>query len=250
MEKIKGWRGVFLIVYTWFILMAYAVVYVDIMSFEARRRFYIVSVAEALLFISVILCPKFLRWAENVKIKSEVAVGSNKNFFLRTWLTILGIFLFMYILFYPGGLGFDNIYQYSQAIGIEQYNDHHPVLHTLFAYTLPLKFTNGWIGSMALSQIIIFSLSLAYMACLIREYGSSLYSKIFLLYIMLNPSTLCLAVSIGKDTSFSIMSLLLMCFAVKTHFTKGKWLADVKHSAIFIYSSHALSSPHNPVSPM
>ena len=231
---VKGWRGIFLIAYMWFILMAYAIVYVDIGSVEMKRKFYVISVAETILIISIYICPKLLTWAENKTIRYETITQKEKTkFFLKTWLITFGIFFVMYIIFYPGGMPPDCVGQYSQAIGVNRYNDHHPVFHTLFVFTLPLKLTGGWIGSINLFQIIIFSFSLACMAYTLIEYSNHSYAKFFLIYIMLNPVILNMSVIPVKDTPFAIASLLLMIFAARTYFTNGKWL-DIKHSIIFV----------------
>lgn len=235
MSYIKGWRGISLIMYMWLILMAWAVVYVDVMSVEMRKRFYIVSVAETILLMLIYICPRLLRFAENINITHESITKKEKTkIFLRTWLITLGIFLLMYLIFYPGGFSDDNIAQYAQAMGYTRYSDWHPAIHTLITYTLPLKLTGGWAGSINLFQLIIFSLSLAYMACVMSEYANRKYSKRFMWYIMLNPATLSLAITPQKDTMFAVTCMLLLCFGTRIYFTNGKWIQNTLRTSIFI----------------
>ena len=230
---LKGWRGVSLIIYMWLILMAWAVVYVDVMSVEMRKRFYIVSVAETILLALIYICPRLLRFAEKINIAHENE-SSRSSIFLRTWLITLGVFLLMYLIFYPGGFSDDNINQYAQAMGYKNYNDWHPVIHTLLMFTLPLKITGGWTGSINLFQLIMFSLGLAYMACVMSEYANKKYSKFFIWYIMLNPATLSLAITPQKDTMFALTCMLLLCFGTRIYFTHGQWIQNTFHTAIFI----------------
>lgn len=233
---LHGWRGIALTLYMWLILMGWAVMYVDMTSTAMKKRMYFVSVMEMILVIALIVCPRLLRWAEGLTLHPDfgsLTVQERRKFFLRTWLRVFLVFLAVYILFYPGGMNADNVNQYGQALS-GCYHDHHPVFHTLLSFTLPLKLTGGWFGSIALFQIIIFSFSLSYMAYTLYEYGSYLFAKRFLLFLMLNPATLGTAVVPVKDLAFAVASMLMMTFAVRIHFTGGKWLASWQNMVVFV----------------
>lgn len=86
----------------WLILMAWAVVYVDVMSVEMRKRFYIVSAAETILLALIYICPRLLRFAEKINIAHENESFTHKDkakIFLRTWIITLCVFLLMYLIF-------------------------------------------------------------------------------------------------------------------------------------------------------
>ena len=234
---LKDWRNLILVIYLWFVLMAYAIVYIDFSSFEARKRFYIVTVAEVILIALLYICPKIMRFAERIFImpdKDTLSSGDKFKFFVRTWLIFFAAFFVIYIIFYPGGFSGDSIWQYGQAKGLTHYNDWHPVLHTLFAFTLPLKLSGGWVGSVALFQIIIFSGALAYMFSTILEYSSKKYTRIVLIYTLVSPATLGISVCMYKDTSFAAMAVIAMTMAIRIYFTNGKWLNDTKHMILFV----------------
>ena len=231
-KECKTWRSKVLAAYVWLVFVGYALAYIDISGLEAKRRMYIISVIEVSLIAAIFISPKLLRWGSSYSIKPDLFTQKNK-FFLSVWLIIFGIFFAMYIIFYPGGLSADNSSQLSQAL-TGKYNDHFPVLHTLFAFTLPLKLTHGWGGIINLSQIILFSFALAYAIFTLREYGNYSYCKFFLYYILLNPATLNMAIVPLKDTSFAIFAMLLAAFIVRIHFTNGIWLTAPVHSAVFI----------------
>lgn len=229
---LKGWRGLLLSAYMWLILMAYVIVYVDISSPELKKRFYWLSVAEVILIAVLCICPRLLRWAESISITPEHEHNERK-FFLHSWLAVFGVFLVMYIIFYPGGLSSDNVSQYAQAIGASRYNDHHPVFQTLFAITLPLKLSGGWFGSVNLFQLTLFSIVIAYMASTVLKYSNLKYAKRFLIYIMLNPYTLRMSIVPLKDTSFAIAALLMMTFAARVYFSHGEWMNRISHMIFF-----------------
>ncbi len=232
---LKGWRGIVLITYMWLILMAYVIVYVDVTSQEMRRRFYIVSTAEVILLVLVYICPKLLQWAEQFSITHHESLSADRKrrIFLKTWLISMSFFFVMYFIFYPGSLNPDNIGQFHQALS-GRYNDAHPAFQTMFAYTLPLKLSGGWLASVYIFQIIFFSAVLAYTARVLYEYGGRRYTKWTLFYMLLNPFTYVMALTPLKDTSLAIAALLLMTFAVRIYFTKGEWLKNIFHTAVFM----------------
>ena len=236
LSYVRGWRGIALITYMWLVLMAWVIVYVDVFSVEMKKRFYIVSIAETLLLILLYVCPKLLRCAECLSIKpnSEVLTQEHRRkFFLKSWLASFAVLFIMYVIFYPGGFNGDAISQFSQASG-NNYNDWHPVINTFFSFKLPLFLTGNWKGAPVLFQVIIFSLSLAYMSSVLMEYTNRRYAKYFLIYILLNPATTTIFLVTLKDSSFAIAMMLLMTFAVRIFFTGGKWLRSFLHSVIFV----------------
>ena len=139
----------------------------------------------------------------------------------------------MYITFYPGGFSPDSIDQYRQAVS-SSYNDWHPVLHTLFAFTLPLKLSGGWIGSIVFFQVLVFSLAMAYMLYVLAEYGNRKYSVMVMLYMLLNPATLSIVMYPWKDVTFAVFAMLSMTFAVRVYFTGGRWLERTGNIIVFI----------------
>ena len=231
LPQVKNWRDIVLIIYTWLVLMCYAFAYIDFTSYEPRKRLYFITVAEIIFIAALYFCPKILRWAESLTLKHE---QSGKKIFVRTWLIIFSAFLAMYIIFYPGGFNPDSIDQYGQAIGATNFNDWHPVLHTLFAFVIPLKISGGWIGSIALFQIIIFSLALAYMFSAVIEFSNKIFTRSFLIYMLVSPGILGISLCVYKDAEFSVMAMLSMTFAAKIYFTGGQWLNKPQNIIVFI----------------
>lgn len=251
LSYLEGWRGIVLILYMWVIMMGFALAYLD-RSFMKATYFYkyCISIAEFLLIVLVYICPKLLRKAENFTILSNLepfTKVTRRKFFVRSWLIAFGAFMIMYISFWPGCFSTDCLNQYIQVIRAK-YNDWHPVIHTLFAFTLPLKISGGWTGSVVLFQIIVFSLALAYSSYTLAEFGNTKYASLSLLYIVLNSATLSIAVIPWKDVTFAIFAMLSMAFAVNVYFSDGAWLDSIAHVAMFtVVISLATIFRHNAI---
>lgn len=104
-----------------------------------------------------------------------------------------------------------------------KYNDHHPVLQTLFAFALPLKLT-GKVEAIVIFQIIEFSGILSYLSYTLLEYGNKRVAIFSILYILLNPMGVRILLHPWKDVSFAGAATLLMVFGLRIYLTNGKWL--------------------------
>lgn len=143
------------------------------------------------------------------------------------------IFMLHYFAWYPGGYSFDGIEQYAQAV-THQYNDWHPVMHTLVAFTLPLTLTGGWSGSVVLFQMLAFSLVLGYLFTTVYQYTSTKYTLISMAFLLLNPQMGGISIFPWKDVGFAIGALLLLTYAFRIYVTKGVWLKKPVHAVFFV----------------
>ena len=144
----------------------------------------------------------------------------------------LMILIFYYTAYYPGAFAVDSIDQYQQAL-TDQYNDWHPVLHTLIAFKLPMLVSGGWVGSFALFQILIFAVSLGYCFQTINQYAGKGFTVASMFFVLANPLTGNTAVFPWKDTAFAIGAMLLMTFSLQIFMTKGEWMTSWTHLAAF-----------------
>ena len=133
----------------------------------------------------------------------------------------LAVLIFWFAGSYPGSFSPDSIDQYKQAL-TGNYNDWHPVWHTLMTFTLPLKLT-GWSPSIILFQIVWFSLFIGYFAVIIYLYSGILYTSIAVALIIFSPFTLEIVMFPWKDTTFAVACGFCMLYAVHIYFTKGEW---------------------------
>lgn len=142
------------------------------------------------------------------------------------------ILYFWYQVYYPGAFSQESIEQYSQVLsGV--YTNHKPLLQTWITFTFPLKLT-GEVSSVVLFQIMEYAAVIAYMSCVLFQYGGKLISIVAFLFVMLNPATGCMAVCPWEDTTFAICAVLLMTLGVQIHMTGGKWLSSKQSQTFFI----------------
>lgn len=144
----------------------------------------------------------------------------------------LFIMLLYYFAYYPGGFINDSLSQFYQYF-YGEYSDWHPAFHTLFAFTLPLKLTGGWIGSIVLFQVLIMAAAVGYTLETIHEYAGKVYAIGCMIYILCNP-LLAICVNPWKDTSFAIGTMLLMAFSLRIFITQGAWLVKPVNSVLFV----------------
>lgn len=230
MQKLRGHFGsvnsLILILYTTFVVAAQA--------FHGSRYFGVACLGALLL--SAVLGPVVLRLlsrcnAQPQQKKEPVLkqVLLNGCFYLIP----LAVFLVYFIACYPGGWSDDTFNQYLQAIGNE-YDDWHPVLHTLLAFKLPLTLTGGWAGSIVLFQSLCFCGVIGYACQVIRKYFGILPAAIAMAWILLNPVVMMTSMHPWKDVGFAICALLLVAYALQTVVTKGQWLRRPVNMALFV----------------
>lgn len=171
----------------------------------------------------VIIClavHKIFSYVKKMKVQDQAIINKKKSFCIFSSCCFL-ILLIWYIAYYPGGFSPDSLDQYSQALN-GNYNDWHPVWHTLLFFTVPIKLT-GSSASIVFFQIIYFSLVLGYMAETLHELISLKFAVIATAYIILNPYTGNIAMYPWKDMAFAMACLLGMIFVVRIYFTGSHW---------------------------
>ena len=225
-----GINGILLFLYISLVLSAYAVAVND--SVVAILRQIVFS-----LLISAVAVPLAFK---AVRKLTENRLGSGKIeqisdvtlkivFYLFPFL----FFLFRFINCYPGFFSYDSSVQYAQAINNE-YNDWHPVIHTLIAYKLPLTLTGGWFGSIILEQIILLALSIGYSLSSIMKHTNKTTAFVVFLFYLLNPKLGNISIYAWKDVTFATFTLLTVTYCFNIFYSKGKWLKKPVNTAVFI----------------
>ncbi len=165
--------------------------------------------------------------------------SSRKRTLLYYGLPLL-VFLCYYLSYYPGAFSFDSVRQLEQAV-TNQYNDWHPVLQTLFAFKLPLFLSRGWVGSIVMFQILLFSAALGYCFTVLDCLAGMKYTIACMLFILLNPLTGNIAMFPWKDVSFAIGAVLLAVYALQIYFSRGMWLRKKRNfsafAAVFVFTT-------------
>ena len=223
-QYLQGIPGILLILYVQFILSAD--IYLSELTDAAKAWLYILVLIGAL-----ILCPALIRLFRRFSIRYKATLTSKRNKII--WFTVFfvisaAVFGLYYAAEYPGAFSADSITQYRQAVTGE-YNNWHPVLHTLLGFQLPLTLTGGWAGSIVLFQLILFAFTAAYAAYTILRHSNIPYAVLSLVFILISPVTAAISVYPWKDIPFAIMALLAASYAANTYFTKGEWLKKRSH---------------------
>lgn len=130
-----------------------------------------------------------------------------ENHFMMYFLISLFAMLPIALICNPANMTSDSFDQLSQIMK-KQYNDHHPVMHTLWEQGILLLFHR--IEAITFIQIIIFSFVNAKGAYYLRQKGVNEKCVYFLLYVSaLWPSTLISTVTLWKDIMFCVAILWL-----------------------------------------
>ena len=226
----EGINGILLFLYISLVLSAYAIAVND--SVVAILRQIVFS-----LIFSAVAVPLAFRavkkLTENRLESGQIEQISDITLKIVFYLIPFLFFLFRFINCYPGIFSYDSIVQYTQAIDNE-YNDWHPVIHTLIAYKLPLTLTGGWFGSIILEQIILLALSMGYSLSSIMKHTNKTTAFVVFLFYLLNPKLGNISVYAWKDVTFTTFTLLTVTYCFNVFFSKGEWLKKPFNTAVFI----------------
>lgn len=133
---------------------------------------------------------------------------------------------------YPASMHNDAINQYHQAIS-GQYNDTHPLLHTLIFFKIPSIIWNSY-TSCAIFQCLFIFVILIYFCYFSRKYFLNQTQTIVLLtYILINPTFLKMATTPLKDVPFSYCLMIGTMFLIEIIITSGEWLETTRNKILF-----------------
>lgn len=230
-EHIGGVNSVILILYSFFVLVTY--VYTS--KYELSIKF-VIRWAFIIFVALVVICPILIQKVSKLSIQvpdKPLSVSEKRRSVMVFFSITLFVLLLYYAAYYPGGFTWDQLGQYRQAV-TNEYNDWHPAVHTLLFYKLPLLLSFGWVGSIALFQIILFSMAITYTCNTLLKYAGKVVAIAFLCFVLLNPSNGNMAVHSGRDTAFAMGALLLLTFAIEMVFSHGEWMNQKSHIAVLI----------------
>ena len=147
------------------------------------------------------------KFQSNSKVLAAVFIGSLLLIFLS--------YIPYFLAYYPGILAYDSYIQIGQIFANE-YNEHHPLFHTLMikgALSIGENIfhsLNAGAAIYVLTQMLLLSMVFAYgILCLFKR-GHRIFSLVTLLLLMLFPFNGFLAVSVTKDVPFSAFFLLFV----------------------------------------
>lgn len=221
------------------ILLSVYIAFVFTTEYVIRDAFpnsYLLILIPVVLVLSILVCPFILRQAAKLKISPAGEKERIKGRILRSIIFFaipLAVLLIYFFAYYPGCFSYDSFQQYDQAIS-NHYSDWHPVMHTLFAFKLPLVLTGGWKASIILFQIILFATVLGYSFSTVCRYTNMKITVLIMAYLLLNPLLGAMTMFPWKDTTFAIGTLLLFIYAFRIYMTKGGWIRSPLNMTLFI----------------
>lgn len=196
----------------------------DAMPWHLIGRFWMLLAGVAVL--PPLLMRKIREWRPGKPGRaSRLPVWAFRTICFCCSLLVLG---FCFLAVKPGGFDGDPGNQLRQAL-TGQYSDYRPVTHTLIAFKLPLTLTGGWIPSIILFQILLFSAALTCVCDTVRRYAGTLWGFLSLAAVLLNPITQSFLMYGYKDETFGICAMLLVCMNARILFSRGEWLKKPLH---------------------
>ncbi|MEO0172698.1 MAG: hypothetical protein ABIL13_05560 [candidate division WOR-3 bacterium] len=159
----------------------------------------------------------------------SIILTFSNSLFLRYFSIVFTIPFIYFLAYFPGIYTPDSIYQTSQAIGLEKFNDCHPPFHTLTIKIVLSIFHH--IGFYILIQIIFASILFAWIL-------SKLKLKNLELYLILTfsfPLTGLMLIVLWKDIPFSL-SLIWLSFLLYFAYNDKNYLKNNLNLIAFIIS--------------
>lgn len=153
------------------------------------------------------------KFLQSIDITKTGVVGERRNF-LCYYIFILLMWLPYFLTWYPGVIFADSANSIYQALGIQQWSNHFPVVYTLLikaCIQIGIIFRDLNIGYAiyTLLQMIIMAGVLAYVVCWLRHKGFSLLAVCCCLYYAFDPCFPQHAIAMWKDGIFSAALLFL-----------------------------------------
>ena len=230
-RKKNGWTLNTILYSLWLFLVFGTAIYADFYDKELHRltgRMWML-LAGVMFFVPIIL-KKTHNWTPK---KHLLGSGLSPWTFRATcFFCAIAVLGFCFLAVNPGGFDGDPSVQVRQVLNRE-YNDYYPVLHTLIAFWLPLTISGGWLPSMILFQILLFSTALTYLCDTVRKYADTFWAFMSLGIILLNPITQSYLMYGYKDETFGICAMILTCMNARIFFSHGEWLKKPLRMAAF-----------------
>lgn len=183
-----------------------------------------------IIFLAAILFPVFYWIILKLKlfnINTTEQKITKKEIISYCVITIIG-FLLIFITFFPGNYSEDTSSQWAQTTK-NNFNDWHPVIHTILFYKIPSLIVNDYIA-VVIWQLIVLAVLIIIICYCLRKFGfnkNTVY--LFLAMFLLNPLNARIITVVWKDVIYSFMILLLTLTMIFITKSNGEWLDKKKN---------------------
>lgn len=193
----------------------------------------------ALIPMLYLIIDKMLYKTENIR---EDCIQANKRTCLPAIVVgaTLSIQVIYWLAFFPGGFNLDAYGQWDQAVGIQQLNNWHPVLTTLWYRCLIC--IKDELAFLIFVQIFLFSLMNAIVFGTLYRYGvNKKWVLLGAIIVALNPAVGMNNVCLVKDALFSICVMLLLVVMIHIYMTEGEWINKWRNFIVSIIAIELIS---------
>ena len=181
-------------------------------------------------------------------LKSQEGKIKKKEFLVYAIIILIPLIIAL-IAYYPGMTFYDTLTQWNQA-EFNQYNNWHPIFHTLIFIKFPTLIHNTMFSCTAFQVLLIFSILLYFAYFLRKNYLSFKNTILVLLLMVLNPLFFKYSVTILKDTPYSWFMFLTTLFLINIYKSDGEWLKNNINKILFIGGSLGIFlTRHNGIVP-
>ena len=143
-----------------------------------------------------------------------------KGYFFLVWALIFAAYIPIFLWFWPGNFVYDAPFQMAEVVS-EQYNTHHPLLHTslmglAYNYGRSVEDASSGFQFYSLLQMLVLSDSFAYCVYyLYKRRVPRVYRVCTLLFFALFPMHAMFSITATKDVMFAAFFLWFMIFVVR-----------------------------------
>ena len=181
---------------------------------------------------------------KTIKLGKLEILGTNKISFFINMLLIFLAWIPYFLRYYPGLLTSDSIVQLSQAIGISELTNHHPIFHTgIIALFVNIGQAisgnlNTGIAFYTIAQMLIMSAIFAFiLRYLSKKQVPNIVRIIVLLYYMLYPINALFSVTMWKDVLFAGILPIFIIQCIELIINTENFLSKKKNIVSFIIVS-------------
>ena len=184
-------------------------------------------------------------WVENPNKKNDYT-------FIFIFLALFVMWLPYILTFFPGGYDCNSAYVIREALGLEKITNHYPVFYTFIMWAF-LSFSNLITGANQFGYTLLSILQVVFMISMISYFIYWWYKKGVNKWIVI-VLTLCFglfklypiyALTVWKETPFSLLVILLTFNILDIVLSKGEKLKDNKFIALYILTILLISFLRN-----
>lgn len=223
--------------------------YYEYLTQNIAHGFLLFALSIAVSFILIVFFTTFIfRFLRKLPQYQDRELSHGKQLLWFCIFSAISLFILFlwYLAAYPGIFSPDSFSQYNQAVSGE-YNDWHPVWHTLVTFTLPLKLF-GRPEAIVAVQVLAIAFTVGYLGLTVYEYSSLRLASLSLAYLLLNPYFCRLVSYPWKDIAFGAASCCAMICALRIYLSPQKW--EKNHARLLLtafWLANAFLFRHNGV---